>query len=484
MFRRTKIVATLGPATDDPKILDDLIQAGVDVVRANFSHGSAEDHIKRAEAVRNRARAHGRQVGVLADLQGPKIRTDRFKDGKVELVEGAKFILDAACGKEDGNQERVGLTYKELPNDVNRGDTLLLDDGRIVLWVEEVAGQEIICKVQVAGTLSNNKGINRMGGGLSAAALTEKDKADIKTAAEMKADYIAISFPRCAADVHLARELLREAGGHGGIVAKIERAEAIDDIEEIVAASDAIMVARGDLGVEIGDAELPAVQKRLIKIARQMNRVVITATQMMESMIENPIPTRAEVFDVANAVLDGTDAVMLSAETAAGKYPVKAVAAMGRICISAEKEELASSSDHRINTQFSRVDEAIAMSAMYVANHLGVKAIACLTESGATPLWMSRISSGIPIYSMTPHVETRRKVTLYRGVCPVSFAVASTDHAAINKEAVDELMRRGAVRDGDLVIITKGDLMGQMGGTNAMKIVRVGELSEHPMTEA
>ena len=478
MFRRTKIVATMGPATDDPKVLDELIQAGVDVVRANFSHGSADDHINRTEAVRNRARAHGRQVGVLADLQGPKIRTERFKEGKVFLKEGDRFILDGALGANDGDQERVGLTYKELPNDVVRGDTLLLDDGRIVLWVEEVQGSEIVCKVQVGGYLSNNKGINRQGGGLSAAALTDKDKADIVTAAKMQADYVAISFPRCADDVHLARELLREAGGHGGIVAKIERAEAVDDIEEIVAASDAIMIARGDLGVEIGDAELPAVQKRFIKIAREMNRVVITATQMMESMIENPIPTRAEVFDVANAVLDGTDAVMLSAETAAGKYPAKAVAAMARICISAEKEEQATTSDHRINTRFTRTDEAIAMSAMYAANHLGVKAIASLTESGSTPLWMSRISSGIPIYALTPHVETRRKVTLYRGVCPVSFSVSSTDHAEVNIEAIDELKRRGAVRDGDLVIITKGDLMGVMGGTNAMKIVRVGDLHE------
>lgn len=476
MFRRTKIVATLGPATDDPSTLDELIQAGVDVVRANFSHGSAEDHIRRTEAVRNRARAHGRQVGVLADLQGPKIRIDRFKDGKIVLEEGERFILDGTLGANDGTRERVGLAYKELPADVNRGDTLLLDDGRIVFWVEEVSGAEIICKVQVGGTLSNNKGINRQGGGLSAAALTEKDKEDIKTAAEMQADYIAISFPRCAADVHLARELLRAAGGHGGIVAKIERAEAVDNIEEIVAASDAIMIARGDLGVEIGDAELPAVQKRFIKIAREMNRAVITATQMMESMIENPIPTRAEVFDVANAVLDGTDAVMLSAETAAGKYPAKAVAAMARICISAEKQEQATTSDHRINTRFTRTDEAIAMSAMYAANHLGVKAIACLTESGSTPLWMSRISSAIPIYALTPHVETRRKVTLYRGVCPVSFSISSTDHAEVNRDAVDELLRRGGVRDGDLVIITKGDLAGVMGGTNAMKIVRVGDM--------
>ena len=476
MLRRTKIVATLGPATDDSKALDGIIQAGVDVVRINFSHGHPDEHRRRVEMVRNRAQAHGRQVGVLADLQGPKIRIDRFKNGKVRLAEDERFILDANCPATEGNQERVGIAYKELPDDVNRGDTLLLDDGRIVLWVEKVDGAEIICKVVVGGELSNNKGINRQGGGLSAAALTDKDRADIKIAAELEADYIAVSFPRCAADIHLARELLRAAGGQGDIVAKIERAEAVQDIEEIIASTDVVMIARGDLGVEIGDAELPAVQKQIIRVARSMNRVVITATQMMESMIENPIPTRAEVFDVANAVLDGTDAVMLSAETAAGKYPEKAVAAMDRICREAEKQASARTSDHRLNTQFGRIDEAIAMAAMYTANHLGVTAIAALTESGATPLWMSRISSGIPIYALTPHVATRRKVTMYRGVYPVSFRIDSTHHPVVNKEAVDELVRRGAVRDDDLIIITKGDLMGVHGGTNAMKVVRVGDI--------
>lgn len=476
MLRRTKIVATLGPATDDPKALDGIIEAGVDVVRINFSHGNADEHRRRVGLVRNRATAHGRQVGVLADLQGPKIRIEKFQNGKITLAEGDRFILDARCGTTDGNQERVGLTYKELPNDVNRGDTLLLDDGRIVLWVEKVDGPEIICKAVVGGALSNNKGINRQGGGLSAAALTDKDRADIKVAAELEADYIAISFPRCAADVNLARDLLRAAGGQGDIVAKIERAEAVRDIEEILAATDAVMIARGDLGVEIGDAELPAVQKQIIRQARAMNRVVITATQMMESMIENPIPTRAEVFDVANAVLDGTDAVMLSAETASGKHPAKAVAAMDRICREAEKQAIVRTSDHRLNTRFGRIDEAIAMAAMYTANHLGVTAIAALTESGSSPLWMSRISSGIPIYALTPHVATRRKVTLYRGVYPVSFKVESTHHPVVNKEAIDELVRRGAVRDDDLVIITKGDLMGVHGGTNAMKIVRVGDM--------
>jgi len=475
MQRRTKIVATLGPSTDDPKVLDEMIQAGVDVVRLNFSHGSHEEHLQRAEAVRNRARAHGRQVGVLVDLQGPKIRIDRFKEGKVDLKEGEHFILDAAMDADSGNQERVGIAYKALVDDVNRGDTLLLDDGAVVLWVEEVKGHEIVTRVVVGGILSNNKGINRQGGGLSALAISDKDRVDIKVAAKMQADYIAVSFPRHASDINEARELLRKAGGHGGIVAKIERAEAMNALEEIIEATDVVMIARGDLGVEIGDAELPAVQKRIIRVARSMDRVTITATQMMQSMIESPIPTRAEVFDVANAVIDGTDAVMLSAETATGKHVAKVIEAMDRICRGAETQRMDNAAERRSAMRFKSIDEAIAKAAMYTANHTGVKAIAALTESGATPLWMSRISSGIPIYALTRHVETRRKVTLYRGVYPVSFDVTSTDHAQVNREAIDELMRRGAVRDGDLVIITKGDLMGVHGGSNAMKIIRVGE---------
>lgn len=478
MLRRTKIVATLGPATDDPKVLDRIIEAGVDVVRLNFSHGAYELHQKRAETVRNRVQAYGRQVGILVDLQGPKIRVARFQAGQVNLEDKARFILDVSLPNEAGDETQVGVDYKRLVDDVSRGDTLLLDDGRIVLWVEEVAGPQIICRVVIGGVLSNNKGINRQGGGLSAQALTGKDRQDIEFAAQLNADYLAISFPRSATDLNEARELFQAAGGRGGIVAKIERAEALGTLEEIIAASEAVMVARGDLGVEIGDAALPPVQKNIIHLARTMNRVVITATQMMESMIKSPIPTRAEVFDVANAVLDGTDAVMLSAETATGSYPDKAVAAMDRICREAEKQPQITVSTHRISSRFSRVDEAIAMSAMYLANHFDIKAIAALTESGSTPLWMSRISSAIPIYALTPHVETRRKVTLYRGVCPVSFNVETSDHALINREAIDELQRRGVVRDGDWVIITKGDLAGVQGGTNALKVVQVGGMAE------
>lgn len=476
-MRRTKIVATLGPATESPDVLKNLIAAGLDVVRVNFSHGNPEDHIERVKLVREIAASCGQEVGVLADLQGPKIRIDKFADGKVCLEEGARFVLDSQCPEESGDAERVGITYKELPNDVGRGDTMLLDDGNIVLWVDEVNGHEIECRVVVGGELSNNKGINRQGGGLSAPAITDKDRADIKVAAEIDADYVAVSFPRNAADIHEARELLRNAGGQGDIVAKIERAESLNGIDEIIAATDVVMIARGDLGVEIGDAELPGVQKNIISMARSMNRVVITATQMMQSMIEHQIPTRAEVFDVANAVLDGTDAVMLSAETATGNYPVKVIEAMDRICRGAEKQKLARLSHHRVNTEFSRIDEAIAMATMYTANHLGVRAIAALTESGSTTRWMSRISSGIPIYAMTKHESTRRKLTLYRGVYPVAFDDSGAKVTGeVNKATIKELVDRESVRDGDLVIITKGDMAGVHGGTNAMKIVRVGEL--------
>ncbi|OJZ17639.1 MAG: pyruvate kinase [Thiobacillus sp. 65-29] len=471
MIRRTKIVATLGPACSDPKVLDRMMEAGIDVVRLNFSHGTAQDHIDRAALVRSLAKTRGRAIGVLVDLQGPKIRIGKFRDGKIVLGAGERFILDAACAL--GDQTRVGLDYKELPNDVSRGVTLLLDDGRIELWVEEVQGTEVHCKVVQGGVLSNNKGINRKGGGLSAAALTEKDIEDIKTAAALKADYLAVSFPRSGADMRQARELLRAAGGRSQLVAKIERSEAIAHLDEILEASDAIMVARGDLGVEVGDAAVPALQKRMIRLALERNKLVITATQMMESMITSPIPTRAEVSDVANAVLDGTDAVMLSAETAAGEFPVEAVRAMDRVCLEAEKEAEPIFTRERLDHSFLRADEAIAMSAVFTSVHLNIKAIAALTESGNTCLWMSRLSTQVPIYALTPQVETRRKVTLFRSVYPINLKTASKDRDELLAEAEEELRRRGAVREGDLILLTIGEPIGQPGGTNTMKIVRV-----------
>jgi len=481
MLRRTKIIATLGPATDKKDILEKTILAGIDLVRLNFSHGNAEDQCRRIQAVRQCCEKHGLEVGILADLQGPKIRIARFKksikENKIQLKEGAKFTLDASLADDAGDITQVGIDYKELPRDVKVNDKLLLDDGRLVLHVERVDGCCIHCYVEVGGELSNNKGINRLGGGLSAKPLTEKDKQDLKTAVELNVDYIAISFPRSAADILEAKELIKAAKGTAGIIAKIERAEAVKNIEEIIVASDAVMVARGDLGVEIGDAELPRVQKQIVQLARSLDKAVITATQMMESMIVNSIPTRAEVFDVANAVLDGTDAVMLSAETATGKHPDKVVAAMARICLGAEKQVGARTSGHRVECRFHRVDEAIAMATMYTANHLDIAGIVALTESGSTPLWMSRIRSSLPIFAMCRFAKVRLKMKLFRGVYPIAFDVTKIKREVVNREVVAFIAKKQLVKKGELVIVTKGDVMGVVGGANAMKILEVGKIS-------
>jgi pyruvate kinase len=448
-----------------------MIDAGLDVVRMNFSHGTAEEHAKRVELVRNLARRAGRAVGVLVDLQGPKIRIGRFKDNKIVLRPGQKFVLDADCTL--GDENTVGLDYKKLPNDVRPGDTLLLDDGRIVLGVSSVRNGRILCLVEQGGPLSNNKGINRKGGGLTAPALTEKDKQDIKTAAQLKADFLGVSFPRSGEDMRWARDLMRKAGGNAMTVAKIERAEAIPALEDILDASDAIMVARGDLAVEVGDAAVPALQKRMIRQARELNKLTITATQMMESMIQNPIPTRAEVSDVANAVLDGTDAVMLSAETAAGKYPVETVAAMARVCVEAEKEDTLSQERQRREAP-EETEEAIARATVFTSNNLDIKAVASLTQSGKTVLLMSRMHTSVPIYAMSSVIETRRRVTLFKGVYPVKFKGARDPERALNM-AEDELLKRGVVKMGDTIVLTIGEPFGKAGGTNTMKIVKVGE---------
>ncbi len=480
-MRRTKIIATLGPATDEPGVLKKLFNAGTDVFRMNYSHQTHAHHEKRTNEIRELSLKYKRAAGIIADLQGPKIRIEHFNRGKVQLREGATFTIDTDLSPDAGDEKHVGVSYKDLPRDVRAGDTLLVDDGRIVLHVKEVHGHEVDCEVITGGELSDSKGINLQGGGLSAGALTDKDKIDLLHAVKIGADFIAISFPRGVDDIRQARKLMGEANSHAHLIAKIERAEALDNIEEIFEASDAIMIARGDLGVEIGDASLPPVQKRLIRMARNMDRAVITATQMMESMIDHQLPTRAEVFDVANAVLDGTDAVMLSGETSIGNYPDKAVLSMSKICEEAEKQRSTRVSDHRISQQFVKIDEAIAMSTMYSANHIGAKAIAALTETGSTCLWMSRISSGIPIFAFTRHPETRRRVTLYRGVYPIKFDITHTDPLEANKEIIDELMSRGVVTEGDFVVITKGDLRGHRGGTNNMKIIKVGEALEHAL---
>ncbi len=473
-MRRTKIVATIGPACSSTQVLEKMIQAGVDVVRINFSHGSKEDHIEYAEMTRSLARSAGMTVGLLADLQGPKIRIGKFEDGKIMLKTGDTFVLDAECNL--GNQERVGLDYKELPNDVEIGATLMLDDGRIVLDVSRVKGHQIYCTVEQGGMLSNNKGINRKGGGLSAGALTNKDMEDIKTAAAIKADYLAVSFPRSGADMRQARNLMHEAGGKSLLMAKIERSEAVLALADILQASDAVMVARGDLAVEVGDAAVPALQKRIIRAARFSNKLVVTATQMMESMVSSQIPTRAEVSDVANAVLDGTDAVMLSSESASGQYPIDAVEAMARVCLEAEKEYLPQYELRQIKDGVTdTIEEAIARTVMYAADGLKIHAIAALTQSGLTTLLMSRRSSNVPIFALSPQESTRRKVTLFRGVYPVKFIIGSNDPEIILNQAENELLQRGVVSIGDLIVMTIGEPVGKAGGTNTMKIVKVGE---------
>lgn len=472
--RRTKIVTTLGPATDDPKVLAELMRAGADVVRVNFSHGKASDHVDRVKMVRDVAESVGRYVGVLGDLSGPKIRIERFAAGPITLVEGGAFALDTALGSDAGTPAVVGVAYEPLPREVGEGDVLLLNDGLIVLEVTGVSGTRVDTRVVSGGELSNNKGLNRRGGGLSAGALTEKDFEDIELAARLEVDYLAVSFPKSAEDMNEARERLKRAGGHGKLLAKIERAEAIRHLESITEASDAVMVARGDLGVEVGYAELMGLQKRIIRMAQKKYRVVITATQMMESMISSPAPTRAEVSDVANAVMDGTDAVMLSAESAVGKYPVKAVEAMAQVIEGAEKYQVEySRTRERMDGTFHGTDQAIAMAVMYTANHIDVKAIFALTESGSTTLWMSRVRSDIPIYAFTRHEVSRRRVTLYRGVYPVAFDVTHTNPEMLYASIIAQAVELGLCKSGDSIIVTKGELSGVAGGTNSMKILKV-----------
>jgi len=476
MPRATKIVATLGPASSDPDVLERLLRAGVDVVRLNFSHGKAQDHIDRANLVRSIAERVGKPVALMADLQGPKIRVGKFAEGKVMLVNGEHFVLDASR-TEPGDINGVGLDYKELPRDVKPGDTLLLNDGLIVLTVDRVQGDKVHTLVKIGGELSNNKGINKQGGGLTAPALTAKDMDDIKTAMAFQCDYLAVSFPKNATDMEMARQLANVAGEpyrhKPAMIAKIERSEAIPQLEAILRASDGIMVARGDLAVEVGNAAVPALQKKMIRMAREMDKITITATQMMESMIVNPVPTRAEVSDVANAVLDGTDAVMLSAETAAGKYPVETVEQMALIALEAERAEDVQLDGDFSNRRFGRIDQSIAMGALFTAYHLGCKAIVALTESGSTALWMSRHNIHVPIFGLTSKPSSQQRMALYRNVRPLLMPLHHDRDVAL-AEAEQVLVARGVLRPGDTYAITCGEPMGYPGGTNMLKVCRVG----------
>ena len=477
-LRRTKIVATVGPASAPEPMLDTLIGAGVNVFRLNFSHGTADTHRDTADKIRRCAEQRGQHVAILADLQGPKIRIGCFRDGPIMLSAGQPFTLDTALPDDAGDAKQVGVSYPPLPTDCQAGDILLLNDGLLELEVNAINGTRVECTVRVGGELSDHKGVNRKGGGLSARALTEKDLADILTAADMDVDFLALSFPRDAADVEEARRRYQSAGGKGDIIAKIERAEAVaddDTLDAIIEASDGVMVARGDLAVEIGDAELVGVQKHIIRRARALNRFVITATQMMESMIHSPQPTRAEVSDVANAVLDGTDAVMLSAETAVGDFPAETVQAMDRIILGAERTWQERRTDRPINDSADNIDEVIAMAAMQAANRLSnVAAIIAMTETGNTPRLMSRLRSGMPIYAFTPYPSSQRRVAILRGVHAIPFDSHALASDTVNRQAVSMLEAMGVVQTGDRILITKGNYDDAHGGTNTLKIVEVG----------
>lgn len=473
VLRRTKIVATLGPATDDDDVLTRMIENGLNVVRLNFSHGTHAEQIERVERVRRISEECSAAVGILVDLQGPKIRIARFKDDKIQLTRGQAFTIDCGLDENAGTVDVVGVTYKSLYQEVAAGNELLLDDGAVALRVNEVDGQKIHCEVLVGEELSNSKGLNLRGGGLSAGALTDKDKADIKVAGQVKVDYLAVSFVRNAGDVQLARDLFQQAGGDGGIVSKIERAEAIERLDEIIAASDVVMIARGDLGVELGDAELPVLQKHIISEARNQDCATITATQMMQSMVDSPLPTRAEVLDVANSIIDGTDAVMLSAESAVGKHPDLVIEAMDRICRGAERNRLPHTGKYRDDGRFSDAEESVAMAAMYVANKLDVVAIVALTESGQTAKLMSRISSGIPIFALSRHDSTIHRVSLFRGVYPLKWGLYTKNTHTVDAQVVNALRDRMNLSTGDKIIVTQGDLTGVEGQTNTMKVLTV-----------
>jgi pyruvate kinase len=474
-IRRTKIIATLGPATDDPQVLEDMILAGATVFRLNMSHGGADEQRARARLVREVSSRLGREVALLADLQGPKIRVERFEGGSVQLSKGDSFTLDADDSVTPGDRQRVGVSYTDLPRDVEPGDTLLLDDGLISMRVESVDGGKVHCRVEHGGVLRDRKGLNLKGGGLSISGLAEHDLPHIDLAAEMGVDYLAVSFVSDERDINRARKLLRKAGSEAALVAKIERVDAVSNLEEICDASDVIMVARGDLGVEIGDEELPGLQKRIIRTAIKHNRVVATATQMMQSMVENPIPTRAEVLDVANAIIDGSDAVMLSAETAVGKYPVRVIEAMNRICLGAERHVEQEGLVSHLNVRFQRIDQAIAMAAMFMATNVSVQAIIALTESGSTAQWLSRVRTAVPIYAFSPNESSRRRMAMLRDVYPVEQEVVSEEETLVVQSALQTLWRNGLLAAGDRVIVTMGDRMGRSGGTNTLRYVRLDE---------
>lgn len=472
MLRQTKIVATLGPSSSDPVILRAMLTAGVDVVRINFSHADASA-LQLIALVRGIAEELNQPLAVMADLQGPKIRIGRFKNKSITLVEGQAFTLDCNAPELLGDTNEVSVAYPSLSRELTPGDHLLLNDGLVELEVKTIFNSKIHCSVVEGGILSDLKGLNRKGGGLAARTMTEKDKRDLRTAIDADVDYISLSFVKDAEDIRHTRALMTQFGKKIPVIAKIERTEALQYLTEIIQEADAIMVARGDLGVEIGAAEVPAIQKHIIGEARRLDKVVITATQMMESMINNPQPTRAEVSDVANAILDGTDAVMLSAETASGQFPVKVLSMVNRICLSAEKH--ASFYYHTADEtcHYHRADQAIAMATMHAANHFPIQAIITLTESGDTALWISRQQSTVPIIAVSANKRTIGRLCLAHNVFPVFMNYHQFAAETLNQQVLEELIKTGHLEKKSFVLLTRGRVIGTAGGTNSMEIIRV-----------
>lgn len=472
-MKQTKIIATMGPASSNDAMIEKLILTGINVFRLNFSHGTHEFHAQNIQKIRAISSKLSVPVGIMGDLQGPKIRVSKFENNQTVLENNSNFILDTAYA-ELGNNQIVGVDYKELANDVTTGDTLLLDDGKINFTVTKVEGSKIYCKVVQGGTLKSNKGINKLGGGLTAPALTEKDLEDIMFIATQNLDYVAVSFPKNAEDMIFARRKLVQAGSKAQIIAKMERTEAVfNHLESIIEASDGVMVARGDLAVEVGESLVPGLQKKLVRTCRKLHKFSIVATQMLESMIESPVATRAEVSDIANAVLDGTDAVMLSAETASGNFPLQAVQTMAKVCEEAEKMADYDLEGKLQHEKFANIPQTVAMAALFSAYHLDAKAIIALTTSGSTACWMSRVVSDKPIYAITDNLAALNGMTLYRGVTPYLMANVAATSAEQAEQACDFLKRQLILNDGDTVIVTLGDKMSKVGSTNTVKIVNI-----------
>ncbi|HHI3982595.1 TPA: pyruvate kinase [Legionella pneumophila] len=473
MLRRTKIVATLGPASKEPEILRSMLAAGVNVVRINFSHADSSA-LQLIALVRKIADELNHPVAVMADLQEPKIRVGRFQNKSITLIDGQNFTLDCMAPDTLGDINGVSVAYPNLANELSISDHLLINDGLIELEVIEISGSKIHCKVVEGGVLTDLKGLNRKGGGLAARTLTEKDRNDLRTAIEAEVDYISLSFVKDAEDIRQARALMKDYGAQiTPIIAKIERMEALDHLTDIIREADAIMVARGDLGVEVGAAEVPAIQKHIIEQTRLLDKVVITATQMMESMISNPQPTRAEVSDVANAILDGTDAVMLSAETASGLFPVKVITMVNKICLSAEKHASFFYHSDLETCHYQRADQAIAMATMHTANHFPIQAIITLTESGDTALWVSRHHSTVPIFAISANKRTIGRLSLVNNVFPIYIDFHQFNPEGLNQQILHELIKSGHLEKRGYVLLTRGTQIGMPGGTNCMEIIPV-----------